>query len=150
MRAEVVGTTRKPELQAKVREHVAPGATVITDELKSYHGLDQHYQHKIINHADTYVDGQVHTNGIENFWSCLKRGLVGTYVSVRPFHLFRYLDEQVYRYNNRELPESVRVENALRGIAGKRLTYKELTGKKLPEPPKPEAKKPRPYPMGPF
>lgn len=150
IRAEVVESNRKQPLQQKIRKHVTPGATVITDELKSYHGLDQHYQHKIINHADTYVDGQVHTNGIENFWSLLKRGLSGTYVSVRPFHLYRYLDEQVYRYNHRELPDSVRVENVLRGVMGKRLTYKELTGKTAPNPPKPEPRKQKPYPLGPF
>src|SRR5687767_3151162 len=109
VRMEVVENTRKPGLQRKVRSYVKPGATVITDELKSYQGLDENFQHSVINHADRYVDGQIHTNGLENFWSLLKRGLSGTYVSVEPFHLFRYLDEQAYRYNRREKESMERV-----------------------------------------
>ena len=77
-----------------------------------------------------YVDGQVHTNGLENFWSLLKRGINGTYVSVEPFHLFRYLDEQVFRFNNRaddRRPSDF--DFAVKGIVGKRLTFAEVTGK---------------------
>jgi hypothetical protein len=129
-----------------------PEATVITDELKSYSGLDEHYQHQVISHADRYVDGQVHTNGIENFWALLKRSLGGTYVSVRPFHLFRYLDEQVYRYNKREMDNLERVSTVLGRAEGKRVTWKELTGKhrEPPEPSKPEPWPTKAYPMGPF
>ena len=141
--------TRKPELQREVRMRVKPNATIITDELKSYSGLDEQYQHLVINHAEKYVDGQIHTNGLENFWSLLKRSLGGTYVSVRPFHLFRYLDEQTYRYNRREMADGERVQHLLGGIEGKRLTWKELTGKKI-ELMKPLPRSPRPLPMGPF
>src|SRR5215475_8217513 len=94
---------KKKTVQAHVREHVEPGSALYTDALKSYDGLDQEFLHQVIDHAEAYVDGQVHTNGCENFWSLLKRGLKGTYISVEPFHLFRYLDEQVYRYNKRKL-----------------------------------------------
>src|SRR3989442_15678145 len=87
------------------------------------------HAHKVINHAVAYVDGEVHTNGLENFWSLLKRSIRGTYVSVEPFHLFRYLDEQAYRYNNRRMTDPERLDIAVRHIVGKRLTYAELTGK---------------------
>ncbi len=75
------------------------------------------------------MDGRVHTNGLENFWSLLKRGLHGTYVSVQPFHLFRYLDEQVYRYNNRAETDAARFKRVVRTITGRRVTYAALTGK---------------------
>lgn len=131
VRATVVGGRRKHELQTLIRENVALGTEVHTDNLKSYEGLDMRgYEHKVIDHAECYVDGQVHTNGLENFWSLLKRGLKGTYVSVEPFHLFRYLDEQVFRYNFRELPhDGARFEHVASHIIGKRLTYAEVTGK---------------------
>jgi transposase-like protein len=150
VRMQVIEDTRKDGLQAHVRKHVQPGASVITDELKSYQGLDKHYQHQVITHADTYVDGHVHTNGLENFWSLLKRGLSGTYVSVEPFHLFRYLDEQAYRYNKRQYTDEERMEIVLGEVTGKRVTYKELTGKQKPEPSKPKSRKLRTFPMGPF
>jgi len=93
-------------------------------------GLGRDYQHEVIDHAVAYVDGKIHTNGLENFWSLLKRGLKGTYVSVEPFHLFRYVDEQAWRYNNRKLAnDGERFNEAMQGIAGKRLTYAHLTGK---------------------
>jgi hypothetical protein len=97
-------------------------------------GLEKKYVHEVVNHLERYVDGKVHTNGIENFWSLLKRGLNGTYVSVEPFHLFRYLDEQAFRYNNRAtkdnpLNDADRFILAMHQVAGKRLTYSELTGK---------------------
>jgi hypothetical protein len=97
----------------------------------SYVGLKkQGFAHQIIDHAERYVDGQVHTNGLENFWSLLKRGLKGTYISVEPFHLFRYLDEQVFRYNFRGLAhDGLRFEHVASHILGKRLTYAEVTGK---------------------
>jgi hypothetical protein len=99
----------------------------MTDEWGGYKGTD--FQHQVINHAVSYVNGLVHTQGIENFWSLLKRGLNGTYISVEPFHLFRYIDEQAFRYNNRKrTTDEGRFLKALSQIAGKRLTYLELTG----------------------
>jgi transposase-like protein len=121
-------------LHVEVKKHVAKGAEVFTDELASYTGLDKEYVHQFVNHAEEYVRGNVHTNGLENFWSLLKRGLKGTYVSVEPFHLFRYLDEQAFRYNERknEDGDGGRFLTTLSMITGKRLTYKELTGKEAP------------------
>src|SRR5437763_4411886 len=99
VRAAVVGKRRKKELQGHIDTHVAAGSAIYTDAFMSYQGLKQKgFAHQVIDHAERYVDGQVHTNGLENFWSLLKRGLKGTYVSVEPFHLFRYLDEQVFRW----------------------------------------------------
>jgi len=135
LRAEVVETRKRYKLQAIVHEHVLPETPVYTDKLLSYKGLEEHFAHEVIDHAEGYVRGQVHTNGLENFWSLLKRGLGGTYVSVEPFHLFRYLDEQVFRYNNRRdrdrvpLSDLERFNLALANVAGKRLTYAELTAK---------------------
>jgi transposase-like protein len=85
------------------------------------------YEHKVIDHAEKYVDGNVHTNKMENFWSLLKRSIRGTYVSVEPFHLFRYLDEQAYRFNNRKLTDAERFDTAVKGIVGKRVTFDRLT-----------------------
>jgi transposase-like protein len=125
---------KKHQLQGNVRRFVEVGATVHTDELFSYQGLEKHgFTHNVINHAEKYVDGQVHTNGMENFWSLLKRAIKGTYVSVEPFHLFRYLDEQAFRFNNRKGNDAMRFALALRGIIGKRLTYTALTGSELPQ-----------------
>jgi len=129
IRTAIVPDRKKKALQAEVRKHVEAGAVLYTDALKSYQGLEE-FKHQVIDHAVKYVDGRVHTNGLENFWSLLKRGLSGTYVSVEPFHLFRYLDEQTYRYNNRkEMEDYDRFELALSQITGKRLTYEHLTGK---------------------
>jgi transposase-like protein len=125
---------KKRHLQDNVRRFVEAGATVHTDELFSYQGLEKHgYVHNVINHAERYVDGNVHTNAMENFWSLLKRTLKGTYVSVEPFHLFRYLDEQAFRFNKRKLTDAARFTVALAGILGKRLTYTALTGSELPQ-----------------
>ena len=101
VKAGVVPNRSAMTLQSIVLDTVAPGTELITDEYMSYQGLDGAYVHNVINHANAYVKGHIHTNGMENFWSLLKRGLNGTYISVRPFHLFRYIDEQVFRYNNR-------------------------------------------------
>jgi transposase-like protein len=128
VRTKVVDNTKKKTLQKELREHVLAGSAIFTDALKSYEGLDE-FQHEVIDHAVAYVDGEVHTNGLENFWSLLKRGLKGTYVSVEPFHLFRYLDEQAYRYNNRKMTDADRLDIAVRQIVGKRLTYNQLIGK---------------------
>jgi transposase-like protein len=102
---------------------------VFTDALSSYRYLSPDYIHKVIDHAERYVDGNVHTNGLENFWSLLKRSIHGTYVSIQPLHLFRYLDEQAFRFNNRELNDGQRFGKATSMIFGKRLTYNQLIGK---------------------
>jgi len=128
VRAKVCTTRRKPELQALVRENVEAGSELYSDALKSYDGLDE-FQHQVVDHAIEYVNGNIHTNGLENFWSLLKRSLKGTYVSVEPFHLFRYLDEQSFRYNNRDMTDLDRFVFVMRHIVGRRLTYKQLTGK---------------------
>lgn len=130
VRAMVVGTRRKNELQKHIRQHVNAGTALFSDELKSYDGLSEEYQHAVINHAVEYVRGNVHTNTMENFWSLVKRQLKGTYISVEPFHLFRYLDEQAFRYNNRnDLNDSDRFKAVAARVVGKRLTYAEVTGK---------------------
>jgi transposase-like protein len=129
VRATVMENRRKKALQQMVRANVEAGSSVYTDALKSYEGLDE-FKHEVIDHAECYVRENVHTNGLENFWSLLKRGIRGTYVSVEPFHLFRYLDEQAFRYNNRkEADDSGRFTAAVRQAVGRRLTYRELTGK---------------------
>lgn len=116
-------------------ENVQERAQVYTDELKTYFGLQANFAHDVINHTEAYVNGQIHLNGLENFWSLLKRGLGGTYVSVEPFHLFRYVDEQAFRYNHRKhedgsvVSDYERFKATLSQIVGRRLTYKELTGK---------------------
>jgi len=126
---KVVPNRKKKALQSEIREHVLAGSAIFTDSLKSYEGLDE-FQHEVIDHAVAYVNGECHTNGCENFWSLLKRGLKGTYVSVEPFHLFRYLDEQAWRYNHRKgMNDGQRFDLAVRQIVGKRLTWEQLTGK---------------------
>jgi transposase-like protein len=133
--AKVITAAKKDIVQAEVRSRVHAGSNVYTDDATAYYGLDDEYTHQIINHLEKYVDGRVSTNGIENFWSLLKRGLNGTYIAVEPFHLFRYVDEQVFRYNTRKdgngakLKDADRFNLALSQIAGKRLTFAEVTGK---------------------
>jgi transposase-like protein len=128
VRASVVPTRRKGDVQSHVREHVLAGSALFTDALKSYEGLSE-FQHEVIDHAVAYVDGEVHTNSMENFWSLLKRGLHGTYVSVEPYHLFRYLDEQCFRFNKREFTDADRFLMVCNRVAGKRLTWNTLIGK---------------------
>ena len=128
VRTAIVPSRRKKVLQGEVRRHVKAGAALYTDALLSYEGLSGEYAHQVIDHAVEYVNGRVHTNGLENFWSLLKRGIGGTYVSIEPFHLFRYLDEQAFRYNNREVADGERFNMALQGVIGRRFTYKQLTG----------------------
>ena len=130
VRTTVVDNRKKKTLQGEVRKHVLAGSAIFTDALKSYDGLDE-FQHEVIDHAVAYVDGEIHTNGLENFWSLVKRGLNGTYISVEPFHLFRYLDEQTFRYNNRKMNDGERFDIAVRQIVGKRLTWNQVTGKEL-------------------
>jgi transposase-like protein len=130
IRTTVVPNRKKAALQGEVRKHVTAGAALYSDALLSYEGLATDYAHQVVDHAVQYVDGRVHTNGLENFWSLLKRGISGTYVSVEPFHLHRYLDEQTFRYNTRkDMNDSQRFELAMSQVFGKRLTYVELTGK---------------------
>jgi transposase-like protein len=129
VRTTVMPSRKKKALQAQVKRHVEVGSALYSDALKSYTGLTKDYAHEVIDHAEKYVDGQIHTNGLESFWSLLKRGLHGTYISVEPFHLFRYLDEQCFRFNNRTLTDSQRFSIVASQVIGKRLTYAEVTGK---------------------
>jgi transposase-like protein len=134
VRTVVVEDRTRKTLQALVRDNVEYGSHLSTDDCQSYWGLYKDYIHQIVDHAETYVDGKVHTNGIENFWSLLKRGLKGTYISVEPFHLFRYLDEQVFRYNNRATKKKFisdydRFCMVTDSILGKRITYEQLIGR---------------------
>jgi transposase-like protein len=131
IRLKVLKNTRKPQVQPIVLENVEPGASVYTDALLSYDGLSADYVHGVIDHSEAYVRGKVHTNGLENFWSLLKRAIKGTYVSVEPFHLFRYLDEQAMRFNTRQDSDSGRFVALCLGLFGKRLTYKALIGENL-------------------
>jgi len=124
-----VGTRQKKDLQPLIKDRVKAGTAIFSDELQSYDGLSTDYQHTVINHAVEYVRGNVHTNTMENFWSLVKRQLHGTYISVEPFHLFRYLDEQAFRYNTRHGNDYARFEHVCRQIVGRRLTWNRLTGK---------------------
>lgn len=126
VRASVLSNTKKGTLNRKVRENVKAGAVVYSDAYRSYNGLEAEYIRGVIDHAEKYVDGQIHTQGIENFWSLLKRAIKGTYISVEPFHLFRYLDEQTFRFNHRKATDGERFLRLASRVLGKRLTYKEL------------------------
>jgi len=135
VRATIIPDRSKDSMQPLVLGNVERGSQVFTDEWAGCWRMDEEYVHNVINHAETYVQGNVHTNTLENFWSLLKRGLHGTYISVEPFHLFRYIDEQAFRYNNRldangnKISDYERFKAALSQIVGRRLTYKELIGK---------------------
>ncbi len=134
VKATVVPNRRKPALHAVIAETIEKGSALYTDEHVGYMDMSPEYVHSIVNHLENYVSGRIHTNGLENFWSLLKRGLNGTYVAVEPFHLFRYVDEQAFRYNNRAtkdnpLTDADRFHLALSQIVGKRLTFAEATGK---------------------
>jgi transposase-like protein len=134
IRAQVVPNTKREVLQTAIMKNVKYGSKVYTDNAVPYDNLNWKYIHEVVDHSQEYVRGKVHTNGLENFWSLLKRNLRGTYVCVEPFHLERYIDEQVFRYNNRAtkdnpLKDSDRFLLALSQVAGKRLTFAELTGK---------------------
>ncbi len=129
VRCKIMNRVRVSDLDPEVRANVESGSEVITDALSSYYKLADDYTHKVIDHAVSYAEGHVHTNCLENFWSLLKRLIKGTYVSVEPFHLFRYLDEQAYRFNERKGTDSERFVRAFRNVANRRITYKNLTGK---------------------
>jgi hypothetical protein len=137
VRATVVQNANKEMFHKEILPHIAHGSKVVTDEAHIYRSIPKGYDHEFVNHMHTYVRGDVHTNGLENFWSLLKRGVKGTYVSVEPFHLFRYIDEQTFRFNNRKdesgemRPDGERFDIALSQIAGKRLTFAEVTGKNV-------------------
>jgi transposase-like protein len=133
--ANVIPTRRRHDVQGEIRKHVKAQSAIYSDALLSYQGLKhQNFAHEVIDHAEKYVDGQVHTNGLENFWSLLKRGLKGTYISVEPFHLYRYVDEQVFRFNNRstkheKVSDLARFFRVMGHIVNRHITYQELTGK---------------------
>ena len=130
VRAGVIEDRHKRSIQPPVHANVEPGAHIITDEFTTYPFVAQPYYHEIINHVEGYVHDHVHTNSIENFWSCLKRGLTGTYISVEPVHLDKYVDEQVFRFNNRvKKTDADRFNKVLSQVPGRRLTYESLTGK---------------------
>ena len=129
VRTAVIEDRTKTTMQPIVRENVETGSEVYSDEWACNWRMDNEYVHGVINHLQTYVEGNIHTNGMENFWSLLKRSLHGTYVAVEPFHLFRYVDEQAFRYNNRTMTDLDRFVFGMRHVVGRRLTYNELTGK---------------------
>jgi transposase-like protein len=128
VRAKVVRNTRRPALFPIVRQNVASDAEVFSDNHPTYFTLKDEFAHEMIDHAESYVRGRVHTNGLENFWSLLKRAIRGTYVNIDPFHLIRYLDEQSFRYNNRRAVDAGRFQRVVGSVTGKRLTYKQLIG----------------------
>jgi transposase-like protein len=136
IRLRRIESNRRKHVRPVIDAHIEPGSTIYSDALRSYLHLSQEgseFVHGMIDHAEKYADGNVHTNGMENFWSLLKRAIKGTYVSVEPFHLFRYLDEQAFRFNNRKGSDAMRFALALKGIINKRLTYTALTGSELPQ-----------------
>ena len=128
VQAKVIKATDRQTLKDEVEAKVEKGSTLYTDGHSGYDLLDAEYVRLVIDHAVKYVDGKISTNGIENFWTLLKRCLKGTYVSVEPFHLHRYLDEQAYLFNNRKDSNLDRFVGVVRGVEGKRITYKQLTG----------------------
>jgi len=131
VRVKVIPNVKRATLQAEVLKQIVPVGTVYTDQYSGYDGLLlKGFLHQTVNHLEEYVRGEIHTQGIENFWSLFKRMLNGTYVAVEPFHLEAYADEQAFRYNNRRnMTDADRFALAVSQVAGKRLTYAELTGK---------------------
>ncbi len=129
VRATVVADRTAETIRQEVRGNLGRGAMIMSDEFGNSWEMPDDYFHQTVNHLETYVRGNVHTQGIENFWSLLKRGIGGTYISVEPFHLFRYVDEQAFRFNNRKATDAERFEMGMAQIVGRRITYKQLTGK---------------------
>ncbi len=127
VRLRIVERVRRDYLMPHIDENVEVMTNVYTDTLPSYDKLGDKFMHEFVNHAECYANGQVHTNSLENFWSLLKRTIAGTYVSVEPFHLFRYLDEQAHRFNTRTLSDAARFAVTAASIFGKRLTFNQLT-----------------------
>lgn len=128
VRTVIVDGVKRGNLLPHVDANVVSGSSVYTDALRSYRDLGADYDHQVIDHAVAYVDGQVHTNGLESYWAILKRALKGTYIAVEPFHLFRYLDEQAFRFNERKATDASRFSMLLANVVGRRLTYAELIG----------------------
>ena len=131
VRTAVINRASTKLIERVVKDNVVPGSNLYSDEANAYVKVGKEYAHQVINHAEKYVNGNVHTNCIENYWSLLKRGLKGTYVSVEPFHLFRYLDEQAFRFNARKDNDQGRFMTALSQISGKRVEYKALIGQTI-------------------
>jgi transposase-like protein len=129
VRAAVLPDRKRETLRAHIGAPVEPGSTLYSDEYSGYTGLESDYAHKTVNHAVEYVSGRVYTNGIENFWALFKRGLRGTYVCPQAFHMFRYLDERMFTFNQRDLDDLGRMVAIMATVAGRRVTYKKLTGK---------------------
>ena len=129
IRTTVLDEVTQKRMQGEIRKSVETGASIYTDRHWGYFGLSKDYMHDVVDHVTVYVKDRVHTNGLENFWSLVKRAIHGTYVSIEPFHVFRYLDEQAFRFNNRKASDGQRFVRVLKEIVGKRLTYHELTGK---------------------
>ena len=132
VQTKIISDTSRRTIPPAVRESVTSGSNLITDALYSYNDLDNDYIHEVIGHAESYVNGHVHTNGIENFWSLLKRAIRGTYVNIEPYHLTRYLDEETFRFNTRKTDDAGRFQSVVNGITGKRLTYNQLIGGTTP------------------
>ncbi len=130
VKAKVIAWADTVTLNENINEHVEAGSTVITDDHGGYRSMHEQYMHHVINHAVEYVRGNIHTNSIENFWSLLKRTIKGTYVSVEPFHLDKYVNEQTFRFNNRKGHDGNRFLTALDAVSGRRLTYADLIGSK--------------------
>lgn len=131
VRATVMENRKREQIEAVIHKNVEPGTAIYTDALKSYDNLSENFKHAFIDHAEKYVDGVVHTNGMENFWALFKRCIKGTHISIEPFHLLAYVDSEAFRFNNREHSDGERFVMALSGYAGKRLTYKALIGSAL-------------------
>ena len=125
--ATVVTDTKRKTLHAEIRNHVEAGSTLYTDALPSYEGLTE-YAHEAVDHAERYVIGNVHTNNMENFWNLLKRCLKGTYIAVEPEHLHRYVGEEAFRFNTRQVSDAERFMDVVTNARDKRLTYKQLIG----------------------
>lgn len=126
---KILPDTQKRTMQSAVFQHVELGSNLYSDSHGAYRSLKHSFEHSFVDHATAYVQGQTHTNSLENFWSLLKRSIKGTYVSVEPFHLSRYLDEQTFRYNLRKENDATRFERVLSQVVSRRLTFSELTGK---------------------
>lgn len=133
VRTAIVKGTKRKELLGVIKQHVELGSELMTDALPSYASFNHLYVHQFIDHMEAYGRGAVHTNGLENFWSLVKRALKGTYISVEPFHLTKYLDEQSFRFNLRRHSDAERFVTGLRGVLGKRMTWATLTGSEVAE-----------------
>lgn len=127
VRATVVDSLESADLHPVILSHVEKGANLYSDSATSYDALSRHFVHEAINHTEEYVRGLVHTNGLENFWSLFKRCLHGTWVQVAPFHLQRYADEQVFRYNARKVEDADRFKTVMKRVPGRRITWRLLT-----------------------